>query len=133
MKKLKELLIRSFDAIITSNEKKELETTLKNSDELRQEKDLLEQIRDTISKTGIDSFRFGFADRVIYRLNTNDVLWFGIQPFDLVAVFKPVGIAAGLAVIGLLIFQFSVGNILSIESLLGIPEYTVENFTYAVQ
>lgn len=133
MKRLKELLIRSFDAEMTSEEKRELESALKNTNELKQEKHLMEQIRETFSRMGIDSFRLGFADRVIYSLFNNNILWFGIRPFDLFTVFKPVGISAGLTVIGLLIYQFSIGNVLTIDSLLNIPEYTVENFVYAVQ
>ena len=52
---------------------------------------------------------------------------------SLFSAFKPVLITATFMIIGMIVYSYSTGGIFSMESLVGIPEYNLENIAYAIQ
>lgn len=90
------LLLRSFDAELTTDEQSRLDEALADSESLKLEQEQLKIMRDAIGRGASRSFRPFFAERVMNRIQTiqQDALVF--DPFfeSLKNLFKPVLITA---------------------------------------
>ncbi len=113
MKKMQELLVRSFDQVLSAKEQQELDQALEQSKELRQEKEQLESMRNLFSAGAEESFRPMFAERVMNRITTESAQ----QPasemefFDsLLHIFRKVAIAGAIAIVVLASAQLIVNN-----------------------
>jgi hypothetical protein len=94
--KARRLLYRSLETTLSSPDARILEEALASSEELRRERDVLVRVRSEAPIARAESFGPFFADRVMANVTAEARearSLFG----DLVAVFKPVAFAAGLA------------------------------------
>ncbi|MDZ7265364.1 MAG: hypothetical protein ONB16_12320 [candidate division KSB1 bacterium] len=124
-KKIIELLYRSFDEELAPAEQQRLEQALAASTELRAEKHRIAQLRGMISESGQQSFRPFFAEKVLRRIREQD------RPaerfFDtLVAVFRPVAIAAAFLFLVLLTYNLFQSDDKTLASAFAEPEIKLE-------
>ena len=134
-KKWLDLLRHSFDDRLSPKNQKTLERVLAESAELRFEKRLLTDLRNLIASSSIESFKPFFTERVMDAIAGHTQARATVNGWRsaLDEVFRPVVIAAALTIVGLLILGLSTSGNLSLESLLGIPEYSLENIVYAME
>ncbi len=129
MEKIKEILLKSFDAKLTPQEQKLLDEALQNSAELRQEKRELEQMRNLL--TGQEaSFESGFADRVMDRLQTEKVT--SSKTIEMYSIFKRVAMVGIAAIIALLITIYYIDGSLTLDAVLGISGYSPDGAELSV-
>lgn len=129
MEKIKEILLKSFDAELTPQEQKLLDEALQNSAELRQEKRELEQMRNLL--TGQEaSFESGFADRVMDRLQTEKVT--SSKTIEMYSIFKRVAMVGIAAIIALLITIYYIDGSLTLDAVLGISGYSPDGAELSV-
>lgn len=127
-KNLKELLYRSFDSGLDQREKIMLEKALASSKELRQEKEIIESLRQDIKGEKETSFNPGFADRVMNAITNQRSENETEQFFDsLFVFFRPIAIAATVLIIIIAGYNMSSSGQYSVEGALGIPEVTVDD------
>lgn len=121
MENTKEILLKSFDTELTPEEQKLLDNALQRSEELRKEKQEIEQMRNLLSGQEA-SFKTGFEDRVMDRLETEPTA--SPKTIEMVSVFKRVAIAGMAAIIALLITIYFVDGTLNLDSLFGLTNYS---------
>jgi hypothetical protein len=127
-KNLKDLLYRSFDSDLDQQEKSILENALAGSAELRQEKEMIESLRQDILGVKDTSFKPGFADRVMNEISKQKSDSENEPLFEsLFVVFRPIAIAATVLIIVIAGYNMSSTCEFSVEGALGIPEVTVED------
>jgi|TARA_B110000263_G_scaffold238362_1_gene239502 hypothetical protein len=132
MKNIKELLFRSYSTELTSEEGAELKSHINKSDQIKKEKDQLDMIVNTITNMVSNQFSREFEDQILNKINSKS-WWTESLYNELFSVFKPVAFASSIAIIGLVYYQVYMGDILTINSLIGIPEYTIENILALIQ
>ena len=94
------LLLRSFDADLTVDEKSRLDRALADSESLRLEHEQMKTLRKAVEQGVSHSFRPFFADRVMSRLKTIQKSNERFDPFfeSLMHLFKPVLVAAAVLI-----------------------------------
>ena len=108
-------------------EKKFLENALSQSDELRQEMEMLNSLRKRIKQSTVTSFKPFFADRVMEKIRSSSQVNINESFFDsLFLLFRPVAIAAIILVIAIAGYNIATTGQFSLEGALGIPEVTVD-------
>ena len=129
------LLRRSFDDNLSQPDQEILKRVLAESAELRSEKRRLTDLRNLIITSSSESFRPFFIERVMDAVAGRGLARTPVNGWRSVLgeVFRPVAIAAALTIVGLLILGLSTSGNLSLEGLLGIPEYSLENIVYAME
>ena len=134
-KKWLDLLRRSFDDHLSRPDQETLERILAESAELRSEKRRLTDLRNLITSSSAESFRPFFIERIMDAVAGRGLARTPVNGWQsaLGEVFRPVAIAATLTIVGLLILGLSTTGNLSLEGLLGIPEYSLENIVYAME
>ena len=127
-KKLKDLLYRSLDSEINSEEKQTLEQALSQSEELRQEKEMITSLRGDIERSKATSFNARFADRVMNEITLLNQHNENEQFFEsLFLFFRPIAIAAVVLIIAIAGYNINSTSRISLEGALGIPEITVND------
>ncbi|MBC8402170.1 MAG: hypothetical protein H8E14_11840 [Candidatus Marinimicrobia bacterium] len=129
------LLRRSFDDNLSQPDQEILKRVLAESAELRSEKRRLTDLRNLIITSSSESFRPFFIERVMDAVAGRGLARTPVNGWRSVLgeVFRPVAIAAALTIVGLLILGLSTSGNLSLEGLLGLPEYSLENIVYAME
>ncbi|MCP4631321.1 MAG: hypothetical protein GY855_00230 [candidate division Zixibacteria bacterium] len=129
-KKIKKLLYLSFDSELTKTEKKLLENALAASEELRNEKNLIEKLRETTVSEQKDRFKPFFAERVMQRIESMESPEAESEQFfaSMLKLFKPIAVVGVTAVFILTAFNIYKGNDLSLSSVLGIYEESSNEF-----
>jgi len=121
MENTKEILLKSFDTELTPEEQKLLDNALQRSEELRKEKQEIEQMRNLLSGQEA-SFKSGFEDRVMDRLETEPTA--SPKTIEMVNIFRRVAITGMAAIIALLITIYFVDGTLNLDSLFGLTNYS---------
>lgn len=119
MNKPKEILYKSFDDELSSEEQSVLDKSLIEDPKFRQEKEEIIQLRSALS-VNQKSFDPGFADRVTTRLNKEKST---LISHDFLRVFKSVAITGVAAIIALLITIYITDGTLNIDTIFGLSEY----------
>ena len=127
-KKIKELLYRSFDSELSSEERKFLDNALSESEDLRNEKELISSLREKIKTSSTKSFNPGFADRVMKTIRSSKRSDESEQFFEsLSVIFRPIAIAATVLIIIIAGYNMNKTDNYSLEGALGVPEVTVND------
>ena len=126
-KKLKGMLYKSFETELNENEKKLLENALNNSAVLRREKEKIETVRSYISSEREDDFKPLFEERVIEKINTDEITLTGLDPFfdALVFSFRKIIISALALILILSSLRIYAAKEISTEALLGISQISL--------
>jgi len=131
-KKLKDLIIRSFDDKLSPEERRRMDTALETSNELRNEYNELLRLRETLGAYTEKSFQPFFADKVINRIKYPSDINLNIDIFSsLMTAFRPLAAIAAVAIMALAVYNISSGGF-SIDGLLGIPQYNLDNIASAI-
>ena len=121
--KLLDLLYRSFDDQLTPEEQSQLEDALANSTTLQKEKERIAAMRKTVSESAVESFEPFFAERVMRQIHTEK----GEDFFaSLLWAFRRIALAGAIAAILLLANNLSRGDDISLDSVLLMPQLTLE-------
>jgi len=134
-KDILKLLYRSFDEELDPNDKDRLEKALTESHALREEKKRIIEMRSVISNSAKDSFKPFFEERVMKRIlrDKSVILDIGNLLDSLIKVCRPLSIASVSIILIILGYSLITTGDLSLKSLFGIPDYTIENIAYAGQ
>lgn len=126
-KKILELLYRSFDSNLDEKEQKQLAEALKNSEELRKEKEQILAQRRTVSDSAERSFKPFFAERLMNRIDSifekN-----GLEIFyeTLKSVFRRFAIVSAVIMIVLISYNLATRDNLSSEEIFYASDVTFE-------
>jgi len=115
MEEKKNLLIRSYDGHLTSEESEILTKALSESASLRKEKETFDRIRNDLSAWSPD-FQPGFTEKVMMRIA-------GENPFVFRSVFRMVVLSGVAAILLILLSVYFSDGSLNMDSLLGIHGY----------
>ncbi len=99
--RMRELLIRSFDAALSGKQRRELDAALASSEELRVERDRLLALRAGAAESASPGFGPYFAERVMAQVSAVGERSLAA---DLFTVFRPVALAATIALLVLVPF-----------------------------
>jgi len=129
------LLYRSFDEELKPEEQAQLSKILSESASLRAEKKRVQEMRDIISGSAVESFKPFFAKRVMQRIQVTAETRFNlINSFgDLMKIFRPILMTASTTIVIIVAFSVWTSGSFSIESVLGIPGFTIDNITYSIK
>lgn len=123
MEKLRELLSKSFDQELTSEEKTALADALETSSELREEKVSIEKMRKLLASSS-SSFSRSFVNDTLAKVrqeqNENP------QITQFINIFKRVAFSGAAAIIALLIAIYFIDGSLATDALSGISDYSPE-------
>ena len=121
-----ELLYRSFDHELSPEEQQRLEEALASSAELRQKRTDIEKVRAAVARSRAREFRPLFAERVMGRVSA--IRKNGQEEFlrSLVAVFRPVALAAAMLAITLTTFNLAKSDRKSVYTAFAGPEVSME-------
>ena len=124
-KKILELLYRSFENSLSSEEKKILQDELEGSEELQTEKRQITAMRATISAGAQKSFKPFFPQRIIQRIREQER---NRETFveSLFYIFKPVAIAATILFFALISYNLITSDHVSLANAFAEPEVTLE-------
>jgi anti-sigma factor RsiW len=125
-KKILELLYRSFDERLNPGEQKILDQALSDSAELRAEKNRIAQMRAMISDSSAKGFHPFFAEKVLRRIRTQAPPAAESYFESLIALFRPVAIAAAILFIMLLSYNLFTSEDKSLATALAEPEIRLE-------
>lgn len=119
--KLTKLLFKSLDAPLTDKEKELLNSGLRESSRLREEKEYLLKIRGAVQDSAAESFEPFFEERLLNKLNRSVKAekYFDSVSASLSFSFGRVAITAVIILIILISYNLNNGNNYSISSLLG--------------
>jgi hypothetical protein len=129
------LLYRSFDETLNPEEQAQLSKALSESASLHAEKKRIQETRDIISGSAVESFQPFFAKRVMQRIHATAETRFNlINSFgDLLKIFRPVLLTASTTIIIIVAFSVWTSGSFSVESVLGIPGFTIDNITNSIK
>jgi hypothetical protein len=99
--KIRELLYRSFDTQLAPRQSARLEAALRADQSLREERDRIAALRASAATTAADGFGPFFSERVMAHVTAQASSEASELPSALVASFKPIAIAVGIAVAAL--------------------------------
>ena len=120
------LLIRSFDENLSEVERTRLDKALAGSPELREEKKQLSEMRQMIGETAERKFKPFFAARLMRRIEesqTEQEDFFG----SLVWAFRVFAMVGTAAIVLFFALNSKLANDLSIDSILGLPQLSIED------
>lgn len=127
-KKILDLLYRSFDDDLEEKEQNQLAEALKDSEDLRKEKEQIEAQRQAVSASAIQSFKPFFAERVMSRIHAlgekEDTLETFYESFK--AVFRRLAIVGTVVMIALISYNLIIGEGLSPDEAFYVSELTFE-------
>lgn len=125
--KILELLYRSFDDDLSEKEQSILEDSLKDSEELRQERTKIISQRQAVSESAAQSFKPYFAERVMQRIDSLSEKN-GLEKFyeTLKAMFRRFAIAGAVILIALIVYNLKIGEGVSSEEIFYAADTTVE-------
>jgi hypothetical protein len=127
-KKNKVLLYKSFDSELNQDEKIILNKALSESEELRNEKEMIISIRKNVEKSKTTSFNPNFADQIMEKIQPSILPDESDRFFEsLSVVFRPIAIAATILIIIIAGYNMSTTDNYSLEGALGVPEVTVND------
>lgn len=126
-KKILELLYLSFDGRLSDEERRLLEDALSRSPGLREEKERIEALRQTVAQQAIRSFRPFFAERVMHAIATARGAKNGLERFAeaLQLAFRRVALVGATAILVLLVVNIVRTGELSVAGALGMPQETL--------
>jgi hypothetical protein len=126
--KILKLLYRSFDAELNPEEKERLDRALKESEELRKEKEQILAQRQTLAASSVPSFKPFFPERVMNRIETLGQKNNGFESFyeTLFLMFRRFAIVGAAILLILLIYNLQTGDILSTEEIMYASDFTFE-------
>lgn len=127
-KKILKLLYRSFDGDLEEKERKLLEEALKNSEELRREKEQILAQRQAVSESAAKSFKPFFAERVMRRINAlgeKENAWENFYD-SLKAMFWRFATVGAVGLIALILYNLVAGNSLPLEEAFYVSDLTFE-------
>ena len=126
--KMLQLLYRSFDVQLSTEEQEQLDSALKKSADLRKEKERITQMRNNIADKKSASFKPFFADRVMQRIREKTIQAQTDIFYDsLFTFFKPVMIAVIILIITITFYNMGSTNQFSLAGALAIPQVTIED------
>ncbi len=128
--KILELLYRSFDDELSPEERKQLDEALQHSPELRAEQANISKMRSTINSSAEKSFGLNFADKVMSSIHAQKQLQtYIIDDYldSLLWSFKRIALVASFALLLLLANNIFRGGDISIDSILAMPQITLED------
>jgi anti-sigma factor RsiW len=127
-KKASELLYRSFDGELSKQERRQLKDALADSPELREERERIAAMRDSIASSAARSFRPFFAERVMHRITSLGKARNGAQQFleSLQFVFRRVAVVGATAILVLVAYNFIRSGEISVAGAFGLPQGTLE-------
>ena len=126
-KKIQELLIRSFDADLSEEERRQMEQAFKESSEWLDLKKEIDLQRRWISENAAKSFQPFFAERTVEKiraLRESNGRYAFYQ--SLRTVFQRVAIAGALLLLLLITYNIKTGDSLSTEEVFFASDTTVE-------
>lgn len=128
--KVLELLYRSFDGQLTPAERQRLEEALAHSQPLREEKEKIAALRQTVAGSAAQSFEPFFAERVMQRIQAKGRL-LAAAGDDFIASlmwsFRRIALAAIIAVFLLLAGNIIQKGEISLNSMLAMPQLTIDD------
>lgn len=126
--KILKLLYRSFDEDLEEKEQKLLEEALKNSEELRREKEQILAQRQAISKSAAKSFKPFFVKRVMRRINALGEKENALENFydSFKAMFWRFATVGAVGLIVLILYNLVAGNSLPLEEAFYVSDLTFE-------
>ena len=92
----RDLLLKSLDSELSAEENQKLEEASRKSEDLRNEREILLNIRSSLKSVTVRSFRDGFEERVMAKIRVKHDEEFTAGLFR---IFRPVAIAAILLII----------------------------------
>lgn len=126
-KKILRLLYRSFEEKLEEKEQKQVEETLRKSEELRWEKERIVAMRKAVSESACGSFKPFFAERVMNRIMAEEKEGPMVSVFEpLKAVFQRLAIAAAIVIIVLIVYNLSIGESFTMDEAFYVSELTFE-------
>ena len=127
-KKILELLYRSFDQEMNEKEKQILKEAMKQSEELRREKDRILAQRQAIAESPKSSFKPFFAERVMSRIESMSEKKNGIEVFyeTLLAMFRGLALFGAAVLIILLLVNLRTGDALSTDEIFYTSDVAIE-------
>ncbi len=127
-KKILNLLYRSFDTELTSDESAQLNQALARSEELRAEKERIEEMRLLVHTSGEKAFHPFFTEKVMSRIREQKQGRGREDAFfdALVGLFRPVVIGAAILFFGLISYNIIKSGEISLESAFAEPQVTLE-------
>jgi len=120
------LLIRSFDENLSEVERTSLDKALAGSPELREEKKQLSEMRQMIGETAERKFKPFFSARVMRHIEASQSEqedFFG----SLVWAFRVFAMVGTAAIVLFFALNSKLANDLSIDSILGLPQLSIED------
>lgn len=125
---LQDLLYRSFDSDLNQEDKRILEKALSQSEELRQEKEMIVSLRTNIKESKTSSFNPFFADRVMENIHSPEQTDEGEKFYEsLFVFFRPIAIAATVLIIIIAGYNMSTTGHFSLEGAFGVQDVTVDD------
>jgi len=121
-KNLYNLLLRSFDAPLKDEERRQLDRALDASGDLREMRKEIVTLRDGLQATRQSSLKPFFAERVMERLRAPEQ---SLADY-FVSVFRNVAIGATVLVVVCSVYNITHANAFTLESVLGIHQPTLE-------
>jgi hypothetical protein len=123
-----ELLYRSLDGDLTADEQQTLDGALLESPELRQERDRLSALRQTLGESRRTSFEPFLAERIIQRLQAKtgpEAYLEGILD-SLMLIFRRVAVVGAVIAVAVIAFNLSRSDSVSLNTALAIPEDSID-------
>ncbi len=126
--KILKLLYRSFDEDLEEKERKLLGEALKNSEELRREKDKISTQRQAVSQSAAKSFKPSFAERVMRQIEALGEKESTLENFynSLKTMFWRLAAIGAVGMIALIIYNLAAGEILPVQEAFYVSEMTFQ-------
>ena len=126
--KILKLLYRSFDDELNPEEKERLDRALKESEELRKEKEQILAQRQTLAASSAPSFKPFFPERVMSRIESLRTKKNGFESFyeTLLLMFRRFAMVGAAILLILLIYNLQSDDILSTQEILYASDFTFE-------
>lgn len=127
-KKILRLLYRSFDDKLNESETQQLKEALRQSEELRREKERILAQRHAISESQKPSFEPFFAERVMNRVESLSEKTNGLEAFyeTLLVIFRRFALVGAAVLIILLLVNLRTGDALSADEIFITSDVTIE-------
>jgi hypothetical protein len=126
--KVLKLLYRSLDSDLKDKDRIKLEDALKESEELREEKERLLIQRKTVAESASQSFGPFFAERVVNRIEGLDQKKNGLEVFyeSFMATFRKVAVVSAAVLVLLISYNVIKSDIVPEEELFFVADTTME-------
>jgi len=126
--KILKLLYRSFDDELNPEEKERLDRALKETEELRKEREQILAQRQALAESSAPSFKPFFPERVINRIESLGKKKNGFESFyeTLLLMFRRFAIVGAAILLILLIYNLQTSDILSTQEILYASDFTFE-------